>query len=204
MKQLFVATGNRGKLAEIRAILNGVVEELVSPDRYPALPAVDEDGDTFEANALKKALSAARATGLPALADDSGLVVDLLGGRPGVLSARYAGMGASDAENMARLLRDLSSFPPGPRTARFVCVMALCLPDGSCRTFHGELHGEIIAEPAGSHGFGYDPVFFLPDHGRTLAQLEPEQKNVISHRGAALARLKEALAVTDRFPVVDG
>jgi XTP/dITP diphosphohydrolase len=203
MKQLFVATGNRGKLSEIRAILHGVVDELLSPDQFPNLPEVEEDGATFEENAIKKARSAAQATGLPSLADDSGLVVDLLHGRPGVLSARYAGEGASDGANIAKLLQDLSSLPAEPKRAHFVCVMAFCLPDGSCATFHGELHGEIISDPAGSHGFGYDPVFYLPDYGMTLAQLDPEQKNVISHRAAALARLRGNLAALE-VPTVDG
>jgi XTP/dITP diphosphohydrolase len=200
MKRLLVATGNRGKLAEIAAILSGVVDEILSPADVPGLPAVDEDGATFEENAVKKALSASRATGLPVLADDSGLVVDILGGRPGIHSARYAGEGASDADNTAKLLRELAPLPTGPRRARFVCVVALCLPDGSCSTFSGELPGEIVPEPSGNHGFGYDPVFYLPEYGQTLAELSPQTKNLISHRAAALARLRDHLALQKNRP----
>lgn len=203
MKMLFVATGNLGKLAEIKAILDGLEVELVTPDQFPNLPDVEEDGTTFEQNAVKKARSAAQATGLPSLADDSGLAVDVLHGRPGVFSARYAGEGASDGANIARLLQDISLLPSGPKTAHFVCVTALCLPDGSCTTFRGELHGEIISEPAGDNGFGYDPVFYLPGYGLTLAQLAPEQKNRISHRAAALASLREYLSAPE-VPAADG
>jgi XTP/dITP diphosphohydrolase len=198
VKELFVATGNRGKLKEIEAILQGVVELLVPPSACLPLPVVEEDGSTFEENAIKKARAAATATGIPALADDSGLVVDILGGRPGVLSARFAGAHASDGENITRLLAELATAPAAPWRARFVCVMALCQPDGGCQTFSGTLEGRIVSTPRGSHGFGYDPVFHLDDYDATLAELPADIKNRISHRAHALEQLKSHLAVIVR------
>jgi XTP/dITP diphosphohydrolase len=157
---------------------------------------VVEDGATFAENALKKGMAAARATGLPVIADDSGLEVDLLGGRPGVRSARYAGEDATDSANNERLIGEIAGFPEGGRTAAFRCVVALCLPDGSCHTFTGSLEGLILKEPRGSGGFGYDPLFLIPEYGKTLAELPMEVKNAISHRGKALAALKEYLGKT--------
>ncbi|HTP64743.1 MAG TPA: XTP/dITP diphosphatase [Geobacteraceae bacterium] len=194
MKELLAATGNRGKLAEIRGLLRDTVEILYSPDDFPAIPPVIEDGENFTENALKKALSAVRATGKPVIADDSGLEVDALGGRPGVLSARYAGEKAGDAANNARLLQELAHVPEERRSAAFRCVIALCLADGSCRTFTGELKGVILKEPRGTGGFGYDPLFLVPEYGLTLAELSMEIKNVISHRGKAFDLLKAYLA----------
>jgi XTP/dITP diphosphohydrolase len=194
VRELFIATGNRGKLKEIDAILQGVVDHLVTPSACLPLPLVEEDGVTFEENAIKKARAAASASGIPSLADDSGLVVDILGGRPGVLSARFAGEHASDGENIARLLAELATTPAGPRRARFVCVMALCHPDGRCETFDGTLEGQIIDTPRGSHGFGYDPVFHLDEYDATLAELPADIKNRISHRAKALEQLKSYLA----------
>lgn len=193
MKELLVASGNQGKILEIEALLSGIVERLLSPADFPFLPPVEEDGADFAANACKKALSAAQATGLPVLADDSGLVVDALGGRPGVFSARFAGDGAGDAANNARLLLEMKNVPREGRTAAFHCVVALCLPDGDCRTFTGELRGLILTEPRGTGGFGYDPLFLVPEYGLTLAELPLEVKNNLSHRGRALAALKEYL-----------
>ncbi len=194
MKELLVATGNKGKLRELELLLHGSVERIRSLADFPELPAVEEDGGTFVENAIKKARSVAVATGLPVLADDSGLVVDLLGGRPGVHSARFAGETATDNENNARLLRELAGVPVESRGAAFRCVLALCLPDGSCDTFDGELRGVILETPRGTEGFGYDPLFLVPEYGQTLAELPLAIKNRISHRGKALLRLKEFLA----------
>lgn len=193
MKELLVATANRGKLNEIEHLLQGTVAHVFSPADLPPLPEIVEDGETFTENAVKKALSAAVATGKPVIADDSGLVVDELGGRPGVRSARFAGEHASDAENNARLLRELSGVPEERRTAAFRCVVALCMPDGECLTFDGELKGAILDKPRGEGGFGYDPLFLVSEYGQTLAELPLEIKNIISHRGKAFAKLKEYL-----------
>ncbi len=142
---------------------------------------------------MKKACSAALATGKPVLADDSGLVVDALGGDPGVFSARYAGEGASDNDNNTKLLVEMVNLPAERRSAAFCCVIALCFPDGTCRTFDGELRGVILDAPRGTGGFGYDPLFLVPEYGQTLAELPLDIKNSISHRGKALAKLKEYL-----------
>ncbi|BEH10210.1 MULTISPECIES: XTP/dITP diphosphatase [Geobacter] len=193
MTRLVVATRNKGKLREIAAILDGLPFTLLSLDDFPGFPEVEEDGETFEENALKKASAAANVTGLPALADDSGLVVDALGGRPGVYSARYSGETASDEANNAKLLRELASVPYEERTAAFRCAIALCSPEGKRYTFSGELQGVILDSPRGTEGFGYDPLFFVSEKGATMAELPLEVKNVISHRGRALALLKDHL-----------
>ncbi|NMC73441.1 MAG: XTP/dITP diphosphatase [Geobacteraceae bacterium] len=194
MKELLLASGNRGKLAEIGEILRGCVEKMYSAADFPGLPEVVEDGDTFESNARKKALSAAMTTGMPALADDSGLVVDALDGRPGVYSARFAGEGCGDAANNEKLLRCLDGIETPRRTAAFHCVAALCFPDGTCRTFCGELRGIILECPRGDGGFGYDPLFLVPEFGKTLAELDMETKNRISHRGRALEQLRKYIS----------
>ncbi len=194
MKELLVATGNRGKLRELEHLLAGVVERIRSLADFPEIGAAIEDGETFEENAVKKARHAAAASGLPAIADDSGLVVDALGGRPGVYSARFAGEGAGDAANNERLLAELSAVPPEARSAAFRCVIALCLPNGDCRTFGGEVLGIILSAPAGEGGFGYDPLFLVPEYGKTMAELPLTVKNRISHRAGAFALLKEHLA----------
>lgn len=194
MMELLVATGNRGKFIEFKELLRDTVANLYSLKDFPEIPPVEEDGATFAENAVKKAQTAALATGKPVIADDSGLEVDALGGRPGVFSARFAGEGAGDSANNAKLLRELSDLSDGQGTAAFRCVIALCFPDGSCRTFSGELNGIILKEPRGTGGFGYDPLFLVPEYGMTLAEIPLEVKNAISHRGKALARLKEYLS----------
>jgi XTP/dITP diphosphohydrolase len=194
VKELLVATGNKGKLNEIRQILAGFVEELYCLADFPDVPEVVEDGQSFEENARKKALSAVSATGIPAIADDSGLVVDVLEGRPGVYSARYAGVGATDAENNRKLLQDLEGVRVHESTAYFSCAVALCLPNGTCWTFYGTLKGSVLDTPRGSDGFGYDPLFWVPEYGKTLAELDPAIKNSISHRGRALAELRNFLS----------
>lgn len=193
MNRVLIATGNAGKVKELSALLHGSGIELLSMKNFPQLAAVVEDGETFAQNALKKAQAACEATGLPVIADDSGLVVDALDGRPGVYSARYAGEGCSDADNNAKLLRELAGVGMERRTAAFHCVIALCLPDGLCKTFSGELKGRITELPAGGGGFGYDPLFLVPEYGMTLAELPLEVKNRISHRGRAFAALRQHL-----------
>lgn len=193
MKELVVATGNKGKLREFGELLQGLVDTILSPADFPGFPEVEEDGDTFEANAIKKAMSAARFTGKPVLADDSGLSVDYLGGRPGVHSARFAGENAADADNNALLLREMEGVSPEQRTAAFHCVIALCFPDGSCQTFDGSLPGLVLEAPRGTGGFGYDPLFLVPEYDQTFSELPMEIKNSISHRGRAMQMLKAAM-----------
>lgn len=187
---LVLATRNRHKLGELRALLarDGIPAERVAA--LPDGPEVVEDGRTFEDNAVKKAVSAARRTGGWALADDSGLEVAALGGEPGVRSARYAGEGAGDARNNAKLLEALSGGLP--RRARFRCVLALCRPDGKVRTVSGSCEGVILAAPRGAQGFGYDPLFLPDGFDRSFAELEPEAKNRISHRARAWAAARAA------------
>lgn len=194
MKQLVVATRNRGKLKEFEQLLAGMGFSLLSVADFPDFPDVVEDGETFEANAVKKARAAAQATGVMALADDSGLAVDALGGEPGVYSARYAGDAATDEQNNMKLLRALMNTPPAERSAAFHCVIALCGPDGRCKSFQGKLSGVLLEEGRGAEGFGYDPLFLVPGFDKTLAELSLEEKNQISHRGMALKSLKEYLS----------
>lgn len=191
--KIVIATGNPGKFREIAKLLADDPVELLSLADFPHLPEVVEDGATFAANAEKKALSVARATGLPTLADDSGLTVAALGGAPGVHSARYAGENADDAANNRRLLQELDGVPEAERTAAFVCDLAFCLPDGRCSHFTGRLEGRILTEARGAGGFGYDPLFYVEGYGCTLAEMPLDRKNAISHRGQALARFVEAL-----------
>jgi len=190
-----VATGNRGKLAEIRALLSDLPIELVAQSDL-GIEAPDEPAITFVENALIKARHAARHTGLPAIADDSGLTVDALGGLPGVRSARFAGPDADDRANVDRLLDALRGVPSELRTARFHCVVvAIERPEDPAPTIStGVWSGRIAHEPAGTGGFGYDPVFFVDGHGCTAAELPAGVKNAISHRAAAFRGLAAALA----------
>jgi len=192
-RTLVIGTRNRGKFREIAAILAPLDLDLVPLDAFGDVPAVAETGDTFEANARAKALGYARATGRWVLADDSGLEVDVLGGAPGVRSARWGGEEGNDALNNRALLDALAEYPPDAWTARFRCVMALASPERVLAVTEGTCEGVITATPAGSNGFGYDPHFFLPDLGKTAAQLAPDEKNRISHRGRALAAMKTRL-----------
>ena len=193
MKELVIATANKGKFVEIQLLLQDTVDNILSTADFPDLSAIEEDGATFSENAVKKAKISAHVTGKPVIADDSGLLVDALDGRPGVHSARFAGEKAGDAANNAKLLKELTGVPEQQRTAAFHCVIALCLPDGNCLTFDGELLGVILDEPRGIGGFGYDPLFLVPEFGKTLAELPLDVKNAISHRGKALIKLKEHL-----------
>ncbi len=187
--RIVLATGNPKKRLELERILDGLDVQIV-PMTELALPEPVEDGETFEANALIKARAACEGSGLPALADDSGLEVDALGGAPGVRSARYAGEAADDAANNQRLQEELASAPESQRTARFVCVAALVAPDGRAWTTRGTMEGHIVDEPRGEAGFGYDPYFVVEGETRTNAELSPEEKDARSHRGAAFRAIR--------------
>jgi XTP/dITP diphosphohydrolase len=192
--RVVVATGNAHKLAEIGRILDGLDVRLVTMTEL-GVPSPVEDGDTFEANALLKARACAQATGLPAIADDSGLEVDALDGAPGVRSARYAaddGAGSGDAANNAKLVAELRGVPAEARTARFVCAAAVVTPDGAEEVVRGTMEGRIVDEARGEHGFGYDPHFVsdAAGDGRTNAELLPAEKDAHSHRGAAFRALR--------------
>lgn len=200
MVKLLVATNNPGKVQEYEELLAGlslpreIETEITFPGQEGLALEVDETGETFEENARLKALAFARASGLLTLADDSGLEVDALGGKPGVRSARYGGSHADDIDRYRKLLGALSEVPAGRRSARFRCVVALALPNGTVYTADGVCEGEIGFAPRGEHGFGYDPVFVVAGYGgRTMAELTPEVKNRISHR---------ARAVTAALPVL--
>ncbi len=192
-KKLILATRNRGKIDEIKALLDGLPLELLSLNDFPELPVVEEDKDTFAGNARKKAETIARACGFAALADDSGLEVDYLNGRPGVYSARFASPQAGDAENNRHLLSLMEGVPPEKRGAVFRCVMALALPGDNTYLVEGICRGRIAEEPRGDSGFGYDPLFIVEPSGLTFAQMGPEMKNKISHRARALRKLRVLL-----------
>jgi XTP/dITP diphosphohydrolase len=193
MKKLLVATGNAGKLREISSLMAEIGVQVVGLDSLINPPEVVEDGDSFSANARKKALEIARFANCLTLADDSGLVVPALGGAPGIYSARFAGADANDARNNQKLLRELGAIPADARQAYFCCVMALADPQGNCQTFEGRIHGQLINELRGAQGFGYDPLFLVPEYGKTLGELPLEIKNRISHRSQALRQVFEVL-----------
>lgn len=190
MRKLLVATNNPGKVREYEELLLGLPLQVTYPRQEGLDLEVEETGETFEANARLKATAYARASGLPTLADDSGLEVDVLHAAPGVYSARYAGPGASDADRYRKLLAALEGVPDGQRGARFRCVVALALPDGTIRTGEGRVEGHIAHAPRGDNGFGYDPVFVVDGYGGlTMAELPAEEKNRISHRARAVQAL---------------
>lgn len=197
--QLLVATRNRGKLKEIQQKFSSLHDiELLSIEdvehTFGTISDVIEDGKTFKENALKKARELSHRTGLPTMADDSGLVIDALGGEPGVYSARYAGEGAGDAERNALVLSKMKHVPEGNRQARFVCVIALVIPEKGEHLVEGKCEGEIAFEAKGSHGFGYDPIFYLPEYRATMAELPIEIKNTLSHRAKALEKAAGIIA----------
>lgn len=185
---LVIASRNSGKTAEIRELLAGFPIRIKNLNDFGPIPEVVEDGKTFEENAYKKASVTARILGLPALADDSGLVVEALGGAPGVLSARYAGENATDADRCAKLLAELEG--QTDRRAAFECVISIAVPTGPALTYEARCEGLIAGNPIGHNGFGYDPVFYFPPSKKTFAELSRDEKNRISHRGKALAELK--------------
>jgi XTP/dITP diphosphohydrolase len=194
MRTLLVATHNQGKVREYRSLLADLPLNVTWLDQEGVTYEVEETGVTFVENACLKAEQYARLTGLWTWADDSGLEVDALGGEPGVYSARYGGPGLSDRERYLRLLQALSALPGAPRTARFRCVVAIAAPGGPVYTVEGVVEGEIADAPRGEFGFGYDPVFYMPAHGATMAELAPSIKNRISHRGQASVNAAKLLA----------
>lgn len=187
INMIVLATRNEGKIKEFREALKDFPVEIVSLNNFGPIPEVEEDGRTFEENAYKKASFTARVLGLPAIADDSGLVVAALDGAPGVRSARYAGERVTDAENCDRLLREMTG--KEQRAAAFECVLSLAVPSGPALTYIGRCEGEILAAPRGENGFGYDPVFYFPPLGKTFAEISTAEKNRVSHRGKALVEL---------------
>ena len=188
--KLVVATKNKGKIKEINSILGDMGITVLSQDDLNINVDVEENGAAFEENAMKKAKEIMAIAGEITLADDSGLEVDYLDGAPGIYSARYGGEGASDADKNNKLLKALEGVPLEERTARFVCVIAASFPDGSSFTVRGECEGRIQFEAQGENGFGYDPLFYIEEYKKTMAQLEPEIKNKISHRAKALELFK--------------
>lgn len=191
--RLLIATRNAGKFEEFGKLLSDCPFDLVSLADVGIGTEVAETGSTYEENAAIKAAAYALESGILTLADDSGLEVDALRGEPGVLSSRYAGPEATDAQRIALLLRNLGNVPERDRGARFVCVIALAGPGRAVECYTGERRGRIVADSRGREGFGYDPVFLLPETGKTMAELPPEEKNLISHRGAAARKAVEAL-----------
>ncbi|MDT8859478.1 XTP/dITP diphosphatase [Alkalihalobacillus sp. MEB130] len=187
MKEIVIATKNKGKIAEFKQMLDGW--EVRSLLDYPDIPDIEEDGDTFSKNAAKKAETLATYLNQMVVADDSGLEVDALDGRPGVYSARYAGSDKSDAANMGKVLTEMLDVPSEDRTARFICVMAVASPKKETRFYEGSCEGMIALEERGTNGFGYDPIFYVPELEKTMAQLTAEQKNERSHRANALHQL---------------
>ncbi len=185
---LVIATRNKGKTLEIKELLKGFPVEIKNLDDFGPIPHLEEDGDTFDENAYKKASFAARILGLPALADDSGLIVEALDGAPGIHSARYAGENATDEQRYLKLLDEMEG--KSNRKAAFECVISIAVPTGPALTYEARCEGLIATEPAGSNGFGYDPVFFYTPLNKTFAQITREEKNRISHRGKALAELR--------------
>ncbi len=192
--EIVLATKNRKKIEEIKKICDtiGTDFKIYTLDDFPEYQDVEEDGDTFEANAVKKAVYISKRTGMTALADDSGLEVDALNGAPGVFSARYAGEPADDSANLEKLLQEMKNVPPEKRKARFVCCIAMASGD-EVRTFHGYVKGTIGTGPRGENGFGYDPVFYPEGRDRTFAEMSDSEKNALSHRGAALRELQKYL-----------
>jgi len=193
MRQLLVATSNTGKLREYRSLLDGLPFKLISLKELAIEASIEETGASLEENARTKATAASRLSGLLALADDSGLEVDALGGEPGVRSARYAGENADDEERVRYLLSKLADVPWEKRQARFRCVIAIAELDGRTEIVDGTCHGYIAFEPKGTDGFGYDPIFYLPSLDKTLAELPPHIKDLHSHRGQAAQRARSLL-----------
>ena len=190
LPKLLLATNNAGKVKEYRSLLQGIPFELVTPKEMGNTMDVAETGATYRENARLKACSLAAQSGLLTLADDSGIEVDALNGEPGVMSARYAGENASDAERIDHLLSELKDVPKEKRTARFYCLIAIAQPNGTVQFCDGECKGTIAFKPSGERGFGYDPIFYLPEWGKTMAELPVEVKNQISHRGTAEQKAK--------------
>lgn len=192
--KLVLATRNKNKIKEMIELLAPSGIEALSLDQFPRIGRIEEDGRTFRENAVKKASAVCEQTGMMALADDSGLEVDCLDGAPGVFSSRFAGEGSDDRANNEKLLELLTGVPPEQRRARFRCVIAIAAPDGFVYTAEGTCEGYIAEELRGEGGFGYDPLFYLPEFGKTLAELDLKTKNKVSHRGKALLGALDILA----------
>jgi XTP/dITP diphosphohydrolase len=191
--EIVLATRNRKKIEEIHRILAGTAISILSLGDFPLCPEVEEDQETFKGNAIKKAVETARFTGRIAVSDDSGIEVDALKGEPGVRSARYAGEGAGDRANLEKLLKTMEGLPPGKRSGRFVCIIALAFPDGRAESFDGIVEGTVGLKPAGSGGFGYDPAFYPLGQDRSFGQMTAAEKDVLSHRRIALDKLSRYL-----------
>ncbi len=193
MKKIIFATSNEGKMKEIRMILNDIPYEILSLKDAGIKVDIEENGTTFEENAILKAKTIMELTNEIVLADDSGLEVDAMGGQPGIYSARFLGEDTSYEVKNNYILNELKDVPDEKRTARFVCAIACVFPDGRCKTVRGTIEGRIGYKIAGTNGFGYDPIFFVPEYNCTTAELTPEQKNLISHRAKALNAMKKEL-----------
>jgi XTP/dITP diphosphohydrolase len=193
VKRIVLATRNEAKSAELQRMLADLPLEVRTLRDYPHVPPLPEEGETYEANARSKALAVARWLNEVALADDSGLEVDYLEGQPGARSARFLGDEATDEDRNREILRRLEGVPPENRTARYRAVVAVAFPDGRVYTFEGTCEGAIALEPRGTGGFGYDPIFYLPELDRTVAELNPQEKDLISHRGQAVRKAREFL-----------
>lgn len=191
VSMIVLATRNANKVREFREILKDFQVELKSLDDFGPIPEAIEDGETFDDNAYKKAHHTAKILGIPAIADDSGLVVDALDGAPGVYSARYAGENATDEENCAKLLQEMAG--KSDRTAHFTCVLSIAVPSGPALTYEASCTGTILEEKRGDNGFGYDPLFYFEEFGKTFAELDMAKKNSVSHRGKALNQFKSEL-----------
>ena len=202
--EIVLATKNSDKIRELRKILADPGIKLLSRFDYPGWLSAVEDDQTLAENAIKKAKAMLKFAGKPSLADDSGLFVDALGGLPGVRSSRYAGEGSSYAENNKKLLESLHRIPTNKRKAKFRCVAALVLPDGKTYTTEGTCEGIIIEKLRGTSGFGYDPLFLIPEYGKTFAELGQEIKNKISHRAIAFSKMKKLIQQIAPAPIVQG
>lgn len=185
IKELILASGNKGKISEFQTLLEELQIEVHSMKEYPEIGKIVEDGNSFQENALIKARTVCKATGKPALADDSGIMVDTLGGKPGIYSARYAGEPCDDRANNEKLLAEMADVPEEARGAQFYCAIALVMPDGREALAEGICRGTILRELRGDGGFGYDPLFYVPELEKSFAELNMEEKNQISHRGKA-------------------
>lgn len=192
-KEIVIATRNPGKMKEIASILKSSQIKFLSLLDFPQIPEVIEDGTTFAENARKKASIISQLTGRLAIADDSGLCVEALQGRPGIFSSRFAGEKATDKERYQKLLKQMQGIPIAKRKAAFFCAIAIASPQGKVQVVEGKCSGLISLSPRGTHGFGFDPIFLLPKLGKTMAELSPEEKNKISHRARALKKLKKIL-----------
>ena len=204
--QIVLATTNKGKIAEIKNIFSDAPIEFLTLDDFPHIPSVKEDGQTFDENAYKKSSFTARILGLPALADDSGLIVEALDGAPGVHSARYAGKNATSEQLCDKILKDMEG--KENRNAAFECVISIAVPTGPALTYEGRCQGRLTTEPMGENGFGYDPIFFHDELNKTFAQSSREEKARVSHRGKALAELKSEMSqaliwINQNMPVLE-